>query len=64
MQSSLGAVLPTGHTDQIGRPLNWNVVAQYRIGKVFWPEIENNATFFHGGPNDGRVQNFITPGSW
>jgi len=62
VQSSLGAVLPTGHTDQIGRPLNWNVVAQYRIGKVFWPEIENNATFFHGGSNDGRVQNFITPG--
>lgn len=30
--------------------------------KFFWPEIENNATFYPGGPNDGRVQNFVTPG--
>jgi hypothetical protein len=35
---------------------------QYQIGKFFWPEIENNATFYHGGPNDGRVPNFVTPG--
>lgn len=40
----------------------WNVVGQYRVAKVFWPEIENNSTFFHGGPNDGRIQNFLTPG--
>jgi len=37
-------------------------VGQYRVGKFFWPEIENNATFYHGGANDGRVQNFVTPG--
>lgn len=60
--TSLGAVLPTADSDSIGRTVAWNVVGQYRIHKRFWPEIENNATFFHGGPNDGRVQNFVSPG--
>jgi hypothetical protein len=60
--TSIGATLPTADGDSIGRPVLWNVVGQYRIRKIFWPEIENNATFFHGGPNDGRVQNFVSPG--
>lgn len=60
--TSIGATLPTADSDVLGRPVLWNVVAQYRIHKIFWPEIENNATFFHGGPNDGRVQNFVSPG--
>ncbi len=62
VQSTLGAVLPTGDTAKLGRPVVWNVVGQYHIGKFFWPEIENNATFYHGGANDSRVQNFVTPG--
>ena len=62
IQTTLGAVLPAGDTAKLGRPVVWNAVAQYRIGKFFWPEIENNATFYHGAANDGRVQNFITPG--
>jgi len=60
--TSLGAVLPTADSDSIGRPVTWNVIGQYRIHKRFWPEIESNSTFFHGGPNDGRVQNFVSPG--
>ncbi|MGA7401231.1 MAG: hypothetical protein WCC99_12465 [Candidatus Sulfotelmatobacter sp.] len=62
VQSTLGAVLPAGDTSKLGRPVVWNAVGQLHIGKFFWPEIENNATFYHGGPNDGRVQNFVTPG--
>jgi hypothetical protein len=62
IQTSLGATLPTADSTIIGRPVAWNVVGQYRIHKIFWPEIENNTTFYHGGPNDGRVQNFISPG--
>lgn len=60
--TSIGATLPTAHSDLLGRGVVWNVVGQYCIHKIFWPEIDNNATFFHGGPNDGRVQNFISPG--
>jgi hypothetical protein len=64
VQSTLGATLPTGNpaTTASGRPVAWNTVGQYRIGKLFWPEIESNATFFKGGTNDGKTQEFVTPG--
>ncbi|MGO9648835.1 MAG: transporter [Terriglobales bacterium] len=62
VQSTLGAILPADDTTKLGRVVVWNTVTQYQIGKYFWPEIENNATFYHGGANDGRVQNFVTPG--
>jgi hypothetical protein len=64
VQSTLGATLPTG-TPAItatGRPVLWNSVAQYRVAKLFWPEVESNATFYKGGTNDGKTQEFITPG--
>jgi hypothetical protein len=60
--TSVGATLPTADSGLLGRPVSWNVVGQYRIHKFLWPEIENNATFFHGGSNDGRAQNFVSPG--
>jgi hypothetical protein len=64
VQSTLGATLPTGTpaTTASGRPILWNTAAQYRIGKLFWPEIESNSTFYKGGTNDGKMQEFITPG--
>ncbi len=64
VQSTLGATLPTGKpaTTTSGRPILWNTAAQYQVGKIFWPEIESNATFFKGGPSDGKTQEFITPG--
>jgi hypothetical protein len=64
VQSTIGATLPTGAPaiTTSGRPILWNTVAQYKAGKLFWPELESNATFFKGGPNDGKTQEFITPG--
>jgi len=64
VQSTIGATLPTGSpaTTTSGRPILWNTAAQYHLGKLFWPEIESNATFYKGGANDGKVQEFITPG--
>jgi len=64
VQSTLGATLPTGApaTTASGRPILWNTVAQYKVAKYFWPELESNATFYKGGPNDGKTQEFITPG--
>lgn len=61
-QTTVGASLPAGDTAKLGRVVLWNTAAQYHIGKYFWPEVEDNATFYHGGTNDGRVQNFVTPG--
>ena len=64
VQTSIGATLPTGNPaiNASGRPILWNAAAQYKVGKFFWPEIESNATFYKGGPNDGKTQEFITPG--
>jgi len=60
--SCVGGTLPTLDTAKLGRSVAWNTTAQYRIHKIFWPEIEDNATFFYGGKNDGKIQNFVTPG--
>jgi len=64
LQSTFGATLPTGNpaTNATGRPILWNTAAQWKLHKIFWPELESNATFFKGGPNDGKTQEFITPG--
>lgn len=64
VQSTIGATLPTGNPaiTKAGRPVAWNTVAQYHIGKLFWPELESNATFYKGGTNDGKTQEFVTPG--
>jgi hypothetical protein len=64
VQSTVGATLPTGNPaiTASGRPVAWNTVAQYRIHKLFWPELESNATFYKGGTNDGKTQEFLTPG--
>ena len=64
VQTSLGATLPTG-TPAIttaGRPILWNTAAQLKVAKIFWPEVESNATFYKGGTNDGKIQEFVTPG--
>lgn len=62
VQSSLGGTLPVGSIHSIGRTIVWNVVAQYQVAKIFWPEVEVNSSFFHLGPNDGKNQTFVTPG--
>jgi Putative MetA-pathway of phenol degradation len=62
VQSSLGVTFPTGDTAKQGRTMVWNTAAQYHIGKLFWPEVEDNASFFLGGPRNGLMQNFLTPG--
>lgn len=62
VQSAIGAVLPTSSVLTIGRTIQWNTVAQYKVGKYLWPELEINSSYFHGGPNDGKNQTFLTPG--
>jgi hypothetical protein len=62
VQSSVAMTLPTGHTARSGRPIAWNAVTQYRATRLIWPELEFNSTFYRGGPNDGRIQAFVTPG--
>jgi hypothetical protein len=60
--SCFGATIPTEQADTLGRSIAWNTNAQYHLAKQAWVEMEDNATWFNGGPNDGKKQNFVTPG--
>jgi hypothetical protein len=60
--SCLGGTLPTEETNKVGRSIAWNTTAQYHISKYVWPELESNTTYFFAGKNDGKKQNFVTPG--
>lgn len=45
-----------------GTPLLLNLAFQYRLAKIFWPEVEVNYTHWPNGKHDGLDQAFITPG--
>jgi hypothetical protein len=60
--STLGGTLAVGSAKAIGRTITWNTVAQYKLGKIFWPELEVNSNFYHLGANDGKNQTFLSPG--
>ena len=62
VQGTFGVGLPTADTSTLGRTIAWNNTFQYRVFRKFWPEVELNSTFFQDGKNDGRKQNFVTPG--
>ena len=62
VQSCVNIVLPTGDTSKLGRPVTWNAVLQYQLGKYAWPEIEQNSTYYRSGKNDGKIQTFVTAG--
>jgi hypothetical protein len=61
-QGTFGIGLPVADTNLVGRTYAWNNAFQYRIFRKFWPEVELNSTFFQDGKNDGKKQNFVTPG--
>lgn len=61
-QGTFGVGFPTADTNLVGRTYAWNNAFQYRVFRKFWPEVESNSTFFQEGKNDGKKQNFVTPG--
>jgi hypothetical protein len=62
VQSTLGATLPVANSNKLGRPIAWNTTLQWKADPHWWPEVEFNSTFYKGGPNDGKTQNFVSPG--
>jgi hypothetical protein len=62
VQGTFGAALPVADTNLIGRTYSWNNTFQYRVFRKLWPEVETNTSFFQDGANDGKKQNFVTPG--
>ena len=61
-QGTFGIGLPTSDTNLLGRNYTWNNAFQYHVFRKLWPEVELNSTFFQEGKNDGKKQNFVTPG--
>jgi hypothetical protein len=59
--------LPITNSRGLGHTITWNNAIQYRLsktglGRMVWPETEFNSSFYKGGPDDGDIQTFFTPG--
>jgi hypothetical protein len=61
IQSALNGVLPPGRIAEQGRAIEWNSTAQWHAGAHAYVDLEDNVTWFAGGPDDGKTQNFVTP---
>ncbi len=59
--ASVGGTLPTGKIASQGRAVVWHSVFQAHPVRPLWVAVENNATFYFAGKNDGKMQNFVTP---
>ncbi len=62
--SAVGGDLPTGEIYEQGRGIEWKMTAQVHPTGRTWFDVEDDALFIHGGPHDGRMQNFITPAAF
>ncbi len=62
IETTAGAALPVTNVKAVGRPISWNTTFQQKLDGWAWPELEFNNTFYEGGPNDGQIQSFATPG--
>lgn len=62
IQGTIGAPIPLEHEREIGVQVVTNLALQYHLGKLFWPEVEANVTYWADGPRGGKTQVFITPG--
>ena len=67
LTSTAGGSLPVTNAQGLGHTISWNNTIQYRaaktgVGRLFWPELEFNSSFFKGGADDGKTSTFATPG--
>lgn len=67
LESTAGGSLPVTNAKGLGHAIAWNNAIQFRamktgIGRLFWPEVEFNSSFYKGGMNEGKAQTFCTPG--
>ena len=62
-QAATGLALPTSNRDTLGSTWSTNATAQYRLARIFWPELEVNWTRWLGGSQRRGVdQVFVTVG--
>ncbi len=65
--STAGGSLPVTNAAGLGHTIAWNNAVQYHAaksgaGRLFWPEVEINSSFYEGGSDDGKSTAFATPG--
>jgi hypothetical protein len=60
----LGLSVPENDADRrtLRTPVAYNGVAQYRVAKVLWPEVELNYTWWPNGTHESLSQALLTPG--
>lgn len=62
VQTHVEGKLPVSEGSTLGRPITWETALQEHPGSVFWPELEDDATFDVDGSNSGTVTNYLLPG--
>jgi hypothetical protein len=62
VQSTLSGNVPQSGLSVLGRQILFNNAFQFKVGNIFWPDVETNSTFFVDGPLSGNNETFITPG--
>lgn len=63
IQSIVSDTLPTADVAANGRTLTWNTALQYRLWKIFTPEVEFNDTYWQGSARGGKNQLLMTVGA-
>ena len=56
------AAIPTAYEARIGSQITNNLAFQYRLRRIFWPQLEVNWTYFPDGQRGGKNQVLLTPG--
>jgi hypothetical protein len=62
IEGSVGANFPVTGDSHIGTSMVSNLVFQYHLGRVFWPELEFNDTYWFDDQRGGQNQLFATVG--
>ncbi|HEX2940806.1 MAG TPA: hypothetical protein VHO91_07140 [Rhodopila sp.] len=62
IQGTVGGFIPAPRAGVIGYQVQTNVALQYRIRRIFWPQLEINWTYYANGRRGGLNQVFLTPG--
>ncbi|GAN76114.1 hypothetical protein [Acidisphaera rubrifaciens] len=62
VEASSSVSFPVEDVAHIGKSIVSNLVFQYHIDRIFWPEIEFNHTYWIDGVRGGRSQLFTTIG--
>lgn len=62
IQTAFGVSMPLGNTRSIGRQVSSNTAFQYRIGRLWYPELEANVQHAYGAASGAQTQAYLTPG--